>query len=134
MLQKDHHTTLTIDGVDYGAWDHKSGGELDRDEQKYTPADTVQRTYVGDPTTGNITLERLYNPAVDGPLVAKKASLSGAPAQVVTLDRDKDGNFQGNDTPYVGFVKTITPPEVDSNSSDVAMISIEISCGKTTDS
>jgi hypothetical protein len=128
-LNKDFYVTLTIDGVDFGGWDQQTGGEYDSDEQKYTPFDGVQRTYLANKTTGNVTLSRDYRPDRDGPMVRAKDNLQGKPAIAVVQDKDRNGNFQQNRPPYQGLIKAITPPETDSDGSDVAKISVEISVG-----
>lgn len=128
-LKNAFRASLNVAGVDYGSWDALTGGDFDTNEVKYTPFDEEQRVYVGQKTTNNVTLERDYVEAIDGPLLAK--DLRGQSATGVILDRDANGNFQQNRPPYRGVVKTIIPPDYDSNdSSTVVKIQVVISCGK----
>jgi hypothetical protein len=63
-------------------------------------------------------------------IAQRQVSLIDQAAEVVILDKDENGNWQQNRPPYKGLVKTVTPPEGDSNSNDQAMISIVISTGE----
>lgn len=126
---KDFYGTLSIDGEDFGPWDGFSGGAYDADETKYTPYDKVQRTYLTNETTDNVTIQRDYRPSRDGLLVRRKDDLHRKPFVFVVQDEDEDGNFQQNRPPYRGLVKRIVPPDGNSNDNGVAMISIELSVG-----
>lgn len=128
--EKDHQATLTIAGTDYGQWDALEGGEYDADETKYTPFDGIERVYLSNPKTGNVTLSRDYRPERDGPILKGRKTLHEAEAQVVLLDKGADGNYQQNRDPYKGLVKTITPPAYDSDGNAVGKISVVVIVGQ----
>lgn len=111
-----------------GEWDAFTGGKFSQSETKYTPANRKQRTYVGLRTIENVTLERDYEPEVDGPLVNISQDIRGMAATIVVEDRDPDGNFQRNREPYVGKVLEIIPPDGDTNdASAIVKIGIVVS-------
>jgi hypothetical protein len=122
--------SLSIGGVDYGLFDSVTGIVTDGDETKYTPADGIRRTAVGEAQDGNPVLSRMYESSRDGVIGKNRRALHGQPALVTPYDRDEDGNWQQNISPVEGAVKTITCPEGDSDSNDTTMISIEISAGQ----
>lgn len=129
--KRDITASLSINGEDFGDFDAFTGGGYDADETKYTPFDGVQRTYLGNPTEANLVLTRDYRPVRDGPILRRKARLQDQPGIAVVQDRGGDGNWQQNRPPYSGLIKAITGPEGDSNSGDIAMLSIEMSTGVT---
>lgn len=128
-VKKAFKVRLSANGADLGEFDAFTGGGVDHTETKYTPFDGVQRTYLSFPELGNVTLTRSYEEARDGGFMAAEASYRAAPCTVVVLDRDSSGNYQQNRAPYNGAIKAITGPEGDSNSSDIEMLTIEVSVG-----
>src|SRR6187401_837440 len=56
-----YRITVTIDGIDSGVWDKKTGGETDSEETKYRPGGMGESISLGGSRmTGNVTLQRLY--------------------------------------------------------------------------
>jgi hypothetical protein len=115
--------------TDYGYFDSNAGGEADSTETKYTGVDGVQRTSVSEVQDGNVTLAREYRRERDAEIVKTRRQKIGETVNVIPEDKDSDGNWQQNAAPYTGVIKTITPPEGDSNSNDTAMLTIVISTG-----
>jgi hypothetical protein len=128
-VKKAFKCRLSALGNDLGEFDAFTGGAADHTETKYTPFDGVQRTYLSFPELGNITLSRSYEEARDGDFMTHAPAYYAAPCTVVVLDRDASGNYQQNRAPYNGAIKAITPPEGDSNASDIQMLTIEVSVG-----
>jgi hypothetical protein len=115
---------------DYGYFDSVTGGEADSTETKYTGVDEIQRTSVSEPQDGNVTLAREFKRSRDAELVRTRRARIGERVTVIPEDKDEDGNWQQNAAPYPGSVKTVTPPEGDSNSNDTAMVTVVVSTGE----
>jgi hypothetical protein len=132
MSRQDQYAiTLNVDGVDMGVWDKLSGGEIDSEESKYKPGGMGAHISLGGSVeVGNITVSRLYNLNRDHEgangihwLISRVGKGN------VTVNRqplDVDGNAFGRPLVYTGKLKTVTPPEVDSESADAALIECEI--------
>lgn len=130
-LKNAFRASLQIGPKDWGNWDAFMGGDFDMSETKYTPADGIQRTYVGVKTTNNITLETDYREEIHGQLL--KEDPRGIAATAVIFDRDPEGNFQQNRPPYFGVVKQVVPPDGDSNdAATIVKIQVIISVGNLT--
>jgi hypothetical protein len=126
--QDQYNVTVTIDGADYGTWDKMGGGEVDSEEKKYKPGGLAPEVSLGgSQTVGNITVSRLYDLARDHGTVKELLGRVGKAVVVVSKQPlDADGNAFGAPIVYRGTLKTCTPPEVDSESSDAAMIELEV--------
>jgi hypothetical protein len=130
--------TRSINGVlvtkDLGTFDKMSGGEVDSEESKYRPGAMAQQISLGGYTTvGNVTVSRLYDLARDYPNVAW--ILNGVGNADVTVNKqslDINGNPYGKPLVYSGKLKTWTPPDHDSMSSDPAMFEFEVSSARVT--
>lgn len=112
-----------------GTWDKKSGGELDSDETKYNPGAMAKAISLGGKTTpGNITVSRLYILERDHQVLLPKviAGTGRASMEVHQQPLDVDGNAFGKPIVWKGTLKRATFPEVDSESSDAAMIELEM--------
>jgi hypothetical protein len=113
--------------VDYGVWDKKTGGEVDSEDYKYKPGGMVDQISLGGTkTTGDVTLTRLYqhNNLKTQALISW---VGRAECIVAHHILDVDGNTFGAPIVYRGKLKTLTPPEVDSESTDPAFIELVIS-------
>lgn len=123
--------TLNIDGVDLGVWDKLSGGEVDSEETKYKPGNMGQHVSLGGSVeVGNVTVSRLYTLAffqAGNDLIHWLVGRTGKGQCVVNRQPlDIDGNAYGRPLVYQGTLKTVTPPEIDSESNDAALIELEI--------
>jgi hypothetical protein len=128
--QNQAAVTLTVDGVDLGVWDKLSGGEIDSDETKYKPGGMGPHVSLGGAVeVGDLTVSRLYVLGRDTEKIHWLISRVGKGDCVCARSSlDADGNAWG--TPglvYTGKLKTLTPPELDSESSDAALIELVIS-------
>ena len=122
---------MTIDGVDTGVWDKWTGGEVDSEEAKYKPGNMGAHVSLGGSVeVGNVTVSRLYMLPRDheGPAGIHWLIARVGKGDVVASRQplDADGNAFGRPLVYTGKLKTVTPPEVDSESSDAALLECEI--------
>lgn len=131
--QDQYAVAVEIDGVYTGIWDKMSGGEIDSEETKYKPGGMLTEISLGGSTNmGNVTVSRLYDLNRDHLSVKAWMSRAGKAAVKVTKQPlDTDGNAFGAPLVYAGKLKMVTPPEVDSESSDAALIELEISTAGT---
>jgi hypothetical protein len=126
--QDQYAVTLTVDGVPLGVFDALEGGEVDSEETKYRPGGMGSPiTLGGSVEVGNLTLGRLYVLNRDHDRIHWLISRAGKGTCVVSRQPlDVDGNAYGRPLVYTGTLKAVTPPEVDSESSDAAKIELEI--------
>ena len=120
--------TLNVNGHDYGFWDKKTGGELDSDEVKYYPGATDQSVSLGGRVNpGNVTLQRLYDRTDDDPYIQLLFNAVGKGSATVTQRPiDADGNLFGRRITWLGTLKRITVPDVDSEGTAAALLEVEI--------
>ena len=127
--QDQYSVTVIIDGVNTGIWDKMSGGEMDSEEVKYRPGGMAEQISLGGSRQiGNVTVSRLYDLDRDHPTIKTWMNRAGkAQVSVSKQTLVSDGNAYGAPLVYNGVLKTVTPPEHDSESSDAAMVELEIS-------
>lgn len=136
--------TRNISGRDetrsLGTFDKMSGGNVDSEESKYRPGNMGdQVTLGGHRTVENVTVERLLDLsrdlAVSGAQVDNlRWAMHGAgSAKVVITKQSLDVNKQpfGKPLIYTGVLKAVTAPDVDSESTDAALWSMEITTNGT---
>lgn len=119
---------VVIDGRDLKIFDKLSGGNADSDEIRYRPGGTpVQVSLGGSQTVENITVSRIYDLDRDNPLIGWLYARRGKAKAVVTVQPlDRDFNAFGSPTVYTGTLKAVQHPDVDSESSDAAMLALEV--------
>lgn len=126
--QDQYDVTATVDGLGaLGTFDTFKGGEVDSDEQKYRPGGMADPVSLGGAVTmGNVTISRNYELDRDHPIIHTLLSLAGR-AMISVCKQPLDINKvpYGRPLIYKGKIKTVTPPEHDSTSSDPAMLEIE---------
>jgi hypothetical protein len=132
MSRQDQYAiTVNVDGLDFGIWDKLSGGEIDSEETKYKPGNMGLHVSLGGSVeVGNVTVSVLYRLAVFQAGDDRIHWLIGRVGKgQVTVNRqplDTDGNAYGKPLVYSGTLKTVTPPEIDSESSDAALLELEV--------
>jgi hypothetical protein len=129
VRQDMYSVTLTVDGIDYGVWDTKSGGEKDSDATSYRPgAMGAQYSLGGWPTLGNITLSRNARLVRDHELALPKLLAAVGTGECVCLQQplDKQKKPHKSAVKHTGTLKRVTPPPHDSRSQDAAMVEVEI--------
>lgn len=128
-----YNVTVAIDGVDDGTWDKMTGGEVDSEETKYKPGGMATALSLGgSQNVGNLTVSKLLR-LDEVPKIKTWMQKAGKVPVVVTKQSlDVDGNvFGGAVIVYKGKLKRVSPPEVDSESSDPALVEIEVSTDGT---
>ena len=134
MSRKDQYrVTVSVDGLDLGVFDTFEGGEVDSEEKKYKPGGMAPEVSLGgSKSVSNITVGRLYVLERDHALLPTLFAKVGK--GTVTANKqplDVDGNVFGKPLVYTGKLKTVTPPDADSNSGDEAILALEISSAGT---
>lgn len=119
---------LTLNGVDRGIWDKKTGGKLDSEEYKYNPgAMGPAESLGGKTTTENIVLVRLYKRDRDHDTVGTLLKAVGKGECVVNQQPlDDDGNVYGKPIIWTGTLKSVSVPDTDSESSGPALLEVEV--------
>lgn len=126
--QDQYAVSMTVDGTPLGVYDKLTGGEIDSEETKYKPGGMGSAVSLGGSVeVGNLTISRLYVLNRDHDNIHWLLSRAGKGQVVVNRQPlDVDGNAYGRPLVYTGTLKTVTPPEVDSESSDAALLECEI--------
>jgi len=127
--RKDQYDiTVTCAGRNLGTWDKLTGGEIDSDETTYKPGGMGNRISLGGSVNvGNVTVEKLYDLQNVHAIVHWLLPLVGKATLVVKKQPlDVDGNAWGRALVYTGKLKMVTPPEVDSEASDAALLALEM--------
>jgi hypothetical protein len=126
--QDTYRVTVSVDGKSWDVWDKMSGGEVDSAEYKYKPGGMAPTVSLGGTkTTGNITVSRLYRLVRDHDHLQTLFNNVGRGGVVVKKQPlDIDGHAYGKPIVYTGILKTVTPPAVDSESTDPGMLEIVI--------
>ena len=128
-MRKDmFDVTVTVDGVKLGTWDVQTGGESDTDELTYKPGGMAPVVSLGGSITiGQVVISRLFDLQRDNPRIHWLLGRVGKGQVVVNKQPlDGDGNVYGKALVYKGVLKRVTPPEVDSTSTDAATVEMEI--------
>lgn len=121
--------TVTVEGIVLGVFDSFSGGAAKADDTKNRPGGMGAEESLGGPKSRDgFTVGRLYNLERDHPLMKTLDALVGS-GRVVAV-RQK---LRKNKTPvdgtitYTGTLMNYTMPDHDSNSSDRAVFTLEVS-------
>lgn len=112
-----------------GTWDKKSGGEVDSEEYTYKPGGMAETVSLGgSKNVGNVTTSRLYRLVRDHQDLTQRFinGVGKARVRLAQQPLDVDGNSFGRPIVYNGTLKRWTPPEVDSEGTDPAMVEIEV--------
>lgn len=130
--QDQFAVSVSLDSESLGLFDTFSGGETDSDDAKYRPGGlSAEEAVGGPPTVGNVTVSRAFRRERDVALRRWRNRIGRALAVVKVQPLDNDGNVYGSPETYKGLLKRLTPPEHDSNSSDPAVVELEIVCDET---
>jgi hypothetical protein len=131
--QDQYAVSVVIDGVNTGVWDKMSGGEMSSEDTKYKPGAMAKQVSLGgSQNLDNVTVSRLFDLDRDNPNVKTWMNRCGkAPVVVTKQPLDHDGAAYGDPIVYGGTLLRCTPPEHDSESSDAALLEIEVSTDGT---
>ncbi len=127
MRQDQWSNTVTIDGKPMGVWDTLGGGASDSDSTTYRPGGMAPQVSLGGPRTiGDLTLGRLISRS-DWEYMHGLMNRTGqARATVSRQPLDEDGNPWGRPMTYTGILRSCTPGDTDSNSSDAQVWEIVV--------
>jgi hypothetical protein len=128
-LRKDmFDVKVFVDGVALGTFDVQTGGESDSDELTYKPGGMGAPVSLGGSVTiGQVVCSRLYDREKDTPRLHWLLGRVGKGQMVVNKQAlDVNGHAFPTALVYKGVLKRVTPPEVDSNSTDAATIELEM--------
>jgi hypothetical protein len=120
---------LVVDGKSLvDSWDVMTGGESDTAELTYKPGGMQPPVSLGGSITiGQIVVSRLYDqPRDDSQLHWLLSRVGKGHVKITKTALDVNGNTWGHALVYNGTLKRVTPPEVDSTSTDAATIEMEI--------
>lgn len=117
--------------VNLGIWDKKDGGEVDSEEYKYNPGAMASSVSLGGKkVVGNVTVSRLYRLLRDHATVHRMLMRGAGRAkmEVYATPMQVDGTIEQGTQPivYKGTLKRCTPPTIDSESSDPALLELEM--------
>lgn len=116
--QSDVRVTVTIDGKPWGAFDKRTGGDVDSDINKRRTAygEEIGR---GRPTVADIGVTRGYDKERDHvALLALEARCGRASISISEQPLDEDGIPWGKPRVKTGVVKSVDYGDVDVNSGD----------------
>lgn len=127
--QDQYRVTVTIDGENTGVWDKVTGFESDSSETKYKPGGLGPEVPLGGTVSvSNGNVSRLYDLNRDHQNVKRWLAKVGKADIIVNKQPlTVDGVVFGDPLVYTGKLKMVSPPEVDSESSDAALLEIEVS-------
>jgi hypothetical protein len=119
---------VVIDGRNFFTWDVLTGGETDSTELTYKPGAMANAISLGGSVTvGQVILNKNYDLQRDTAQIHWLLSRVGKGTVVIHKQPlDVDGNVYGKPLVYTGILKRVTPPEVDANATDAALIEIEV--------
>lgn len=129
MAREDqYNVTVSVEGLgNLGTFDKFTGGEVDSDEQKYRPGGMAPPVSLGGAVTmGNVVVSRLLDLQRDWDLMRALLNVVGV-ANITAAKQPLDINKVpfGRPLVYSGKIKTVTPPDHDSTSSDPALFDVE---------
>lgn len=132
--QDTHRITVSVanahTGVlsDFGVWDTFSGGDIDSDQTQYYPGGMAPPVSLGGRRTpGNVTISRLYRLERDHDRMQFLFDGAGVSSMVVKRQPlDIEGNAYGKALVYNGTLKHVSPPDLDSQQSGAALLSLEM--------
>jgi len=128
MLTSNTRVTAQVGTISLGVCAFKDGGQVEADETKYRPGSMQPQTSLGGPVSvENVTIRRLFDPAMRG-LFHQLAAMCGKASMTVTSQPlDADGNPEGDPQIYRGILTRVKPPASDANATDAAELELEMS-------
>jgi len=128
MRQDQFAVTASLDGRDLGVFETFSGGEIDSEETTYKTGAMGPRVSLGGSVNvGNVTIGRLFDIVREQPIIHWMIGRAGKGTLTIKKQPlDVDGNAYGDPLTYTGKLKQVNPPEVDANSSDAAILELEL--------
>jgi hypothetical protein len=129
MRTDQERVTVRVDDLDLGVFQTFSGGGTAADDTKNRPCGMGPEESLGGPVSRDaFTVGRLYKLERDHALYKKLDALTGS-ARVVAVRQklNRDRTPFGDPITYTGTLIKVTPPDHDSNASDRAEFTLEVS-------
>jgi hypothetical protein len=129
MRTDQERVTVRADDMDLGVFQTFSGGGSAADDTKNRPGGMGPEESLGGPVSRDaFTVGRLYKLERDHPIFKILDAKTGA-ARIVAVRQKlaKDRSAVGDPITYTGTLIKVTPPDHDSNASDRAEFTLEVS-------
>jgi len=129
MRQDQERVTVRVDDIDLGVFQTFSGGGSAADDTKNRPGGMGPEESLGGPVSRDaFTVSRLYKLERDHGLFKVLDAKTGAGRVVAVRQKlNKDRSSFGDPTTYTGTLIKVAPPDHDSNASDRAEFTLEVS-------
>jgi hypothetical protein len=110
------------------SWTSMSGGDLTSEDTKVRPGGMLPQVSLGGPTTrSDAVVERLYGTTI-APYIVQWEQAIDQGMWISYTPLDGAGNPAGPTTTLHGILKAVKPPEMNSNQTGAAMLSLTMSC------
>ena len=129
MRTDQEKVDVRVDDMDLGTFQTFSGGGTAADDTKNRPGGMGPEESLGGPVSRDaFTVGRLYKLERDHPIFKTLDAKTGS-ARVIAVRQklNKDRSAFGDPITYTGTLIKVTPPDHDSNASDRAEFSLEVS-------
>lgn len=129
MRTDQERVTVRVEGIDCGVFDTFAGGGSSADDTKNRPGGMGPEESLGGPVSrDSFTVGRLYKLERDHALYKQLDALTGFGRVVAVRQKlNRDKSPFGDPITYTGTMIKCTPPDHDSNASDKAVFTLEVS-------
>lgn len=130
MRTDQERVTVRVDDIDCGVFQTFSGGGIAADDTKNRPGGMGPEESLGGPASRDaFTIGRLYKLERDHALFKRldQKARDGARVVAVRQKLNKNRSPFGDPITYTGTLIKVTPPDHDSNASDRAELTLEVS-------
>jgi hypothetical protein len=127
------HLAVSIPGVtlDAQSWDKFTGGDHTSETQQHTPGGMGPQIAIGGIRKRSpVTVSR----AMDDTLIGLYESIdaaTGGPITITVQPLINPTTVAGKGRTYTGVIKTVKPPDQDSTTSTITMLSVEVELNET---
>lgn len=125
--QDTYSVSVQVDNRPLGVFDKKSGGEVDSTETVFRPGGLGEQIALGGPvSTTNLVVQRHYDQDVHELYKWLVQRVGRGVGRITQQPLDEDGNVSGTaPINYLGKLKRVAAPQVDSEISGAAMLVLE---------
>jgi len=130
ITQNRFRAPLTVNGRDFGAWDGREGGAVEREDNKHTPGATNREISTATVArTTNLTLKKAFSKEEmsNDYDALKRLCRQSAKCEVGHIVLDEDLNPWATLDPWTGTLLSVSPPDYESTSRDTAFVTVVIS-------
>lgn len=129
MRTDQERVTVRVDDIDCGVFQTFSGGGSSADDVKNRPGEMGPEESLGGPVSRDaFTVGRLYKLERDHALFKVLDTKTGSGKVYVSRQKlNRDKSAYGDPINYSGTLIKVTPPDYDSNGSDRAEFTLEVS-------